>query len=66
MSRIEPIEIQIASLSLVELAAFRKWFAEFDASAWDRQFEVDVRVGTLDGLAEYALKDHTAGRSKQL
>jgi hypothetical protein len=39
MSRVEKVESQISELSSAELAAFREWFAEFDASAWDRQFE---------------------------
>ena len=39
MSRMENIVSQIGELSSAELAAFREWFAKFDASAWDRQFE---------------------------
>ena len=66
MSQLEEIESQLAGLSSVELAAFRKWFAEFDASAWDRQFEADVQAGRLDALADQALKDHAASRSKRL
>lgn len=66
MSQVEKIEIQIAELSSAELAAFRKWFVEFDASAWDRQLEADVKAGRLDGLAENALKDHAAGRSREI
>ena len=37
MSRMENIVSQIGELSSAELAAFREWFAKFDASAWDRQ-----------------------------
>jgi hypothetical protein len=66
MSQVEKIESEIAALSSTDLAAFRKWFAEFDASAWDRQFEADVRAGKLDGLAGDALRDHAAGRSNEL
>ena len=66
MSRIENIESQITQLSSAELAVLRKWFAEFDASAWDRQFEADVNSGKLDALAERALGDHAAGRSTEL
>lgn len=49
-----------------ELAAFRQWFAEFDAAAWDCQFETDVKAGKLDALAERALRDQSAGNSKKL
>ena len=55
MSRVEKVESQIRELSSAELADFREWFAGFDASAWDRQFEADVKAGKFDGLAEKAL-----------
>jgi hypothetical protein len=66
MSRVEKIESQIGELSSTELAALREWFAEFDAGAWDRQMEADVKAGKLDGMAEQALSDHAAGRSSEL
>lgn len=66
MSRVEKIESQISELSSAELAALREWFVEFDASTWDRQFEADVTAGRLDSLAEKALNDHAAGRSREL
>ena len=43
-------------------AAFRAWFAEFDAQEWDRQFEADVAAGRLDWLIEEAREDLKAGR----
>ena len=66
MQRLESIETQIQELSSEELAKLRQWFAEFDAEAWDRQFEADVNAGKLDALAERALRDHLAGRSTKL
>ena len=66
MSNVEHIEDRIKELSPEELAAFREWFIEFDAEAWDRQFEEDVKTGKLDRLAERALRDHAAGRSTKL
>ncbi len=66
MSRVDKIESQISELSSAELAAFREWFAEFDAGAWDRQFEADVKAGKFDSLAEKALNDHSGGRSRDL
>jgi len=66
MSRVEKIESQISEFSPAELAAFREWFAAYDANAWDRQFESDVKAGKLDRLADQALKDHAAGRSSEL
>ena len=66
MSKIEQIEGAVKELSTEELSAFRAWFAEFDADAWDRQFEADVHAGKLDKLAERALRDHSSGRSTGL
>jgi hypothetical protein len=56
MSKLETVEREVQSLSPSELAAFRKWFHEFDAAAWDRQIEEDVRAGKLDRLADEALR----------
>ena len=63
MSKVESIEKQIAKLSAEELAKFRRWYAVFDAEAWDRQFEADVKAGRLDALADKVLRDHNSGQS---
>ena len=62
MSTIEEIEDAVRRLSAHELAAFRAWFAEFDAAAWDRQIEEDIAAGRLDALADEALDDLRQGR----
>jgi hypothetical protein len=66
MSKVENFEQEVKALTPTELAAFRKWFLEFDAQVWDRQIEEDVRQGKLDKLAEEALAAHRAGKSKEL
>jgi hypothetical protein len=66
MSKVEAIEQQIEKLSADELAAFRRWYAAFDAEDWDRQFEADVKAGRLDALADQALRAHTTGQTKPL
>lgn len=66
MEKVKKIEREVQELSPEELASFRQWFAAFDAEAWDRQFEADVRAGKLDALAERALRDHAAGKSTKL
>ncbi|NES72956.1 MAG: hypothetical protein F6K24_51055 [Okeania sp. SIO2D1] len=63
---VEEIELAVSQLSPEELAVFRAWFAEFDAEAWDRQFETDVAAGKLDTLAEEALQDLREGRCTDL
>ena len=66
MTKVESIEREVRSLSAGELAHFREWFAEFDAAEWDRQLDADVTSGKLDRLADAALADHNAGRSRTL
>lgn len=62
MNTVREIESAVAKLSREELSAFRGWFEEFDAEAWDRQFEADVKAGRLDSLADEALRDLREGR----
>jgi hypothetical protein len=62
MSTVTEIEAAISKLSREELVAFRDWFKEFDAAAWDRQFEQDAKAGRLDALADDALRDLREGR----
>jgi hypothetical protein len=66
MSTVNEIEFAVSKLSRDELLLFRGWFQEFDAEAWDRHFEEDVRAGRLDALADEALGDLRAGRCKDL
>jgi hypothetical protein len=66
VTRIQKLETEIRELTRSELAAFRQWFEEYDATLWDRQIEEDALSGKLDRLAEKALADHKAGRTKEL
>jgi hypothetical protein len=60
------VECDVSLLSSEDLAAFRAWFAEFDAAAWDKQIEKDVAAGRLDALAEKALKHFREGHCTDL
>ena len=66
MNVVSEIEVAVKKLSRDELSVFRDWFQEFDAEAWDKQFETDVRAGRLDALAEEALRDLREGRCTDL
>jgi hypothetical protein len=66
MSRVENVEGQVKQLSSDELREFREWFGQFDAEAWDQQFEADVQNRKLDELAARALRDYKAGRATEL
>jgi hypothetical protein len=62
MSSVKEIEEAVLRLSAAELAAFRSWFAEFEADAWDCRIEEDAAAGRLDALADEAIEDLRAGR----
>ena len=60
------IENAVKALAPQELAAFRHWFAEFDARSWDRQIEQDLANGKLDDLMAEAAVDHQTGQAREL
>lgn len=66
MSSIQELEQAVSGLSPQDLARFRVWFLEFDSAAWDRHLEEDVATGRLDELAEEALAELRAGRTRAL
>jgi hypothetical protein len=66
MSQVEMLEQTVKQLSPDELAAFRSWFVEFDAAEWDRQIEMDSKAGKLDRLAQSAIEEHQAGKTKRM
>lgn len=66
MSTVEAIENAIQKLPPADLVEFRRWFAEFDAAAWDAQVECDAAAGKLDRLAEEALAEYHDGKSSEL
>jgi hypothetical protein len=66
MSTVAEIEAAVKKLSPEDLASFRRWFVQFDAELWDKQFETDVAAGRLDRVAEEALRDLREGRCTDL
>ncbi|MFN7871840.1 MAG: hypothetical protein ACK5QQ_06535 [Cyanobacteriota bacterium] len=50
MPVLKALEEAVAALDPSALAEFRRWFAEFDAAAWDPQLEADLSAGKLDAL----------------
>lgn len=62
MSTVGEIKTAVEQLSREELAAFRAWFAEYDAAAWDREIEADAAAGRLNALAQEAIRDLREGR----
>ena len=66
MSDIKAIEEAVKALPPDDLAAFRLWFANFDALAWDRQIKRDDDRGALRGLVAEAEADYRAGPAREL
>jgi len=66
MTTVSEITGAVRQLPKRELARFRKWFAEYDAAAWDGQLDRDVAAGRLDKLAREAEREVRAGRATAL
>lgn len=66
MTKLERIQESVSALTDDEVKAFAQWFEEFRADLWDEQIARDSEAGRLDALAEAALKDHRAGRTRLL
>lgn len=66
MTKLEKIEREIQELGADDLAAFRAWFAEYDAANWDDLIVRDVAAGKLESHAQRALEAHRAGLTKLL
>ena len=64
--RIDKTKEAVLQLSSSDSESFRDWFNEFEANAWDDQFESDVGEGRLNALADEALEDVRLGRSTEL
>ena len=63
---VQSLEQAVATLSPAELAEFRRWFAEFDAAAWDAKLEADANAGKLDAMAAQAFDEYKSGTARQL
>jgi hypothetical protein len=66
MAKVEKLANEVQRLNRDELAEFRDWFRKYDSDEWDREIEHDVLAGRLDKLANEAIAEHKAGRTKEL
>jgi len=66
MSTVEAITSAIAELPPDQVAQVRTWLNERAENEWDAQIERDERAGHLNGLADRALAEHRAGRTRPL
>ena len=66
MTNVEAVEKEIERFTPTELAEFRRWYANFDADAWDEQIEADAKSGKIDALAKEALAEYEAGKAREI
>jgi hypothetical protein len=59
MSTVQEIEAAISKLSETDFAELRGWI-------WERDIERDAVSGKLDYVAEEALQEHRAGKTRRL
>lgn len=65
-NKVKNIEKAILLLPQDQLIQFRAWYEKFDSDKWDKQIEKDAISGKLDDLADKAIADHIAGKSKEI
>jgi hypothetical protein len=63
---VEELEKAVAALSSHERARLMRLLEEMDAAEFDAKLEANIRAGKFDKLAEEALADHAAGKTKPL
>ena len=66
MTTVEAITAAIAELPPEQVAQVRAWLNERAEAEWDAQIEQDERAGRLDALADRALAEYRAGRTRPL
>ena len=66
METVESIEKAVEQLGRDDLASFRAWFEAFEAAQWDAQIEQDIAAGKLDELANAAIEEFEAGKTKAI
>lgn len=66
MGTVEEIVKAVEQLSPDKLVKFQAWYEEFSAALFDAKIERDSLEGKFDELAEKAIEDFRAGRSREL
>lgn len=66
MTKLEQLEKSVTELDPKDFEAFSEWFEEFQAERWDERIAADSAAGKLDDLADKALAQFRAGRTRPL
>ncbi len=63
---ITEIKTEIAQLPAPDLAELAQWFEEFQADAWDRQIERDIKAGRFEAIFQRVDEQVEAGQYRPL
>jgi predicted component of type VI protein secretion system len=66
ITKVEALAREVEKLTAEELEAFRRWLAEYDWQAWDREIEQDAAARKLDQFAAEALAEFERGETKDI
>jgi hypothetical protein len=66
MSTVAEIENALQTLPVDDARKVADWLQRYLDERWDRQIDDDLAAGRLDKLADQALADYHAGRTKPL
>ena len=66
MSTVAEIENALRALPVQDARTVADWLQEYLDERWDRQIQQDAKSGKLDKLAEEALAEYKAGKTKPL
>jgi hypothetical protein len=66
MSTVAEIESALRQFPVKEAWEVAGWLQTYLAEKWDRQIDADSDAGRLDRLADQALADYRAGKTKPL
>ena len=64
MSTVDDIKRAIEQLPKPEFWKISEWVVQRYEDEWDRQIEQDIGAGKLDKLAEEAIEEHKAGKTR--
>jgi hypothetical protein len=64
VSRVEEIEAEIERLPREQFLQLLDWLRKRFGDEWDGQFGDDVEAGRLDPLAQEALAEYRAGKTR--
>ena len=66
MSKVMEIEKALQTLPVEDARKIADWLRQYLDEKWDEQIDGDIASGRLDKLADKAMQDYHAGRTKPL